>query len=155
MVLVHIVAAFAFVMAHGVSVYAIYRVRRERDRARLGALVDLSGSTLGFAGISLLVILVAGILAGVNQGFFAKAWIWSSIVLLVVIGGAMTPLAAIPMNKVRRALGIAIRGDKEPPAPASDAELEALLASLRPELPAAIGGVGLIVMVGLMSLKPF
>ena len=155
LVVAHIVAAFAFVMAHGVSVYAIYRVRTERDRARVGALVDLSGSTLGVAMISLLVVLVVGIVAGITQGFFAKAWIWLSIVVLVVVGGVMTPLAGIPMSKIRRALGIAVRGDKEPPVVASDAVLAALQASLRPELPATVGGVGLVVMVVLMSLKPF
>lgn len=154
-VVVHIVAAFAFVMAHGVSVYAIYRVRREPDRARLAVLVDLSGSTLGVAGISLLVVLVAGIAGGISQGFFGRAWIWLSIVVLVVVGGAMTPLAGTPMNKIRRALGLPIRGDKEPPAPAGDDELAALRASLRPELVATIGGTGLIVMVALMTMKPF
>ena len=155
LVVVHIVAAFAFVMAHGVSVYAMYRVRKEHDRARLAVLVGLSGDTFGLAMISLLVVLVAGITGGIMQGYFSKAWIWLSIVILVVVGGAMTPLAAIPMNKVRLALGIAIRGVKEPPTPATDSELAALQASLRPQLAAAIGGIGLIVLVALMSLKPF
>lgn len=155
LVVVHILAAFVFVMAHGVSVYAIYRVRKEPDRARLRVLVDLSGSTLGLAGIALLVILVAGIAAGISQGFFSKAWIWLSIVLLVVVGGAMTPLAGIPMNKIRLALGIPIRGVKEAPPPAGDDELAVLRASLRPQLVASIGGVGLVLLVVLMSVKPF
>lgn len=155
LVVVHIGAAFAFVMSHGVSVYALYRVRKEHDRARLALLVGLSGDTFGVAMTSLLVVLVAGIAGGIMQGYFSRAWIWLSIVLLIVIGGAMTPLAAIPMNKVRRALGIAIRGDKEAPAPAGDAELAAIQASLRPELTAAVGGIGLIALVVLMSMKPF
>jgi hypothetical protein len=154
LVVVHIVAAFGFAMSHGVSVYVMYRVRHEADRARLGALADLSAGALTFATISLLVLLVAGIAAGLSAGYFSKAWIWLSIVVLVVVGGAMTPLAAIPMNKIRRALGIAIRGDKEPPVAADDAELTALRAALRPQLTAAIGGGGVIILVGLMSLKP-
>ncbi len=155
LVVIHIVAAFAFVMSHGVSVYAIYRVKAEPDRARLTAILDLSARTLGIATISLLVVLVAGIAAGISAGYFGKAWIWLSIVLLVVIGGAMTPLAAIPMNKIRIALGQAIRGAKEPPPPASDAEIAALRAGLRPQLVASIGGIGVILLVCLMSLKPF
>jgi len=39
--------------------------------------------------------------------------------------------------------------------PAGDAELAALQAALRPELVATIGGVGLVILVALMSLKPF
>jgi hypothetical protein len=155
LVVIHIVAAFVFVMAHGVSVYAIYRARSEPDRARLAVVMDLSGSTLGLAGIALLVILIAGIAGGIMQGYFSRAWIWLSIVVLVLIGGAMTPLAAIPMNKIRRALGLPVRGDKAPPIAADDAELAALQASLRPQLVATIGGGGLVVLVALMSLKPF
>lgn len=155
LVVTHIVAAFAFVMAHGVSVFVMYRVRREGDRARIAAFVDLSAGSLSLAFISLLIVLIAGIAAAISGDFFSHAWPWVSIGLLVVVGGLMTPLAAIPMNKIRHALGIAIRGDKEAPVAASDAELAALRASLRPELAAGIGGGGLILLVALMSLKPF
>jgi hypothetical protein len=155
LVVTHIVAAFAFVMAHGVSVFVVYRVRREHDRARLQAFADLSAGSLTIATVSLLVVLVAGIAAGIAGGYFSRAWTWASIVVLVIVGGAMTPLAAIPMNRIRHALGVAIRGDTEAPPAASDAELASLQAALRPELTAAIGGGGVIVLVGLMSLKPF
>lgn len=155
LVVIHILAAFAFAMAHGVSAFAMYRVKAERDPARLAALVDLSGRALGIAGIALLVVLVAGIWAGIDQGYFARAWIWLSIGVLVVVGGTMTPLAGIPMNKVRRALGIATRGDAQPPAAASDSELAAIQEGMKPHLVAGVGVVGLAVLVGLMSLKPF
>lgn len=155
LVLVHILAAFAFAMAHGVSAFVLYRVKEERDRARLAALADLSGGSIGIAGIALLVILVAGVWAGIDQGYFGRVWIWASIVVLVVVGGLMTPLAAIPMNKVRHALGQPIRGDKEPPVPGDDAALAAAQASLRPELVAAVGLAGIAILVTLMSLKPF
>jgi hypothetical protein len=155
LVVIHILAAFAFAMAHGVSAFTLYRVKAERDHERLAAVLDLSSRALGIATISLLVVLVAGIWAGIDQGYFGKGWIWASIVVLVVVGGAMTPLAGIPMNKVRRALGTPIRGDKEPPAPLADGEVAALQASLQPHLVSAIGLVGLAVLVALMSLKPF
>ncbi len=154
LVVVHIVAAFAFAMAHGVSAFVMYRVRRERDRARLAGLTELSGGTIGVSMISLLVVIVSGIAAGTAQGQFSKAWIWLSIVLLLIIGGVMTPLASIPMNRVRHSLGVAVRG-AEAPVAADDAELAAVQASMRPELVATIGGVGLVIIVALMSLKPF
>ena len=40
-VLVHIVAAFVFLMAHGVSAFVAFRIRGETDRTRLAALLDL------------------------------------------------------------------------------------------------------------------
>lgn len=155
LVVIHIVAAFVFAMAHGVSAFVLFRVKEEHDRVRLAALADLSARSLGTAFVSLLVVLVAGIWAGIDARYFGKLWIWASIVVLVAVGGLMTPLAAIPMNRIRHALGIAIRGDTEPPPPAPDAELAAAQASLQPQLVSAIGFGGIAVLVALMSLKPF
>jgi hypothetical protein len=67
-------------------------------------------------------------------------------------------MAANPMGGVRKALGQSVRGDKagDPPRqPASDADLAAAQARLRPELVATIGVVGLVVLVWLMEFKPF
>ena len=50
--------------------------------------------------------------------------------------------------------GMADARDRFKP-PATDADLDALAASNRPFLLAAIGGVGLVVIVWLMVLKPF
>ena len=41
-VFIHIVAAFGFVLSHGVSAFVAFRIRAERDPARIGALLDLS-----------------------------------------------------------------------------------------------------------------
>ena len=83
---------------------------------------------------------------------------WASIGVLVVVIGAMTPLGGIPMNKVRIALGMRIQQDKatDPPrTPGTDAELEAALGRLRPDLLAAIGFGGIAVLSWLMAAKPF
>jgi hypothetical protein len=152
---VHVLAAIVFALAHGVSTFVLYRVRAEGDRARLAALADLSASSFGVGMGALLVSVVAGIWAAIAGGHFAQAWPWAAIVTLVVVGGLMTPLAAIPMNKVRHALGIRIRGDTDAPPPAGDDELAALRGAVRPGLVSAIGVGGLAILVGLMSLKPF
>ena len=60
--------------------------------------------------------------------------------------------------KLRRAVGIQTPQDVRKgilPEPVSDAELEALLRSSRPAWGAAIGVVGLIVIIWLMEMKPF
>src|SRR5919112_3683249 len=91
-VFLHVLGAFMFVAGHGVSMFVVFQARRERDRGRLSALLDISSWSLGVAGVGLLVLLLSGILAGVVLGSWSRAWIWVSLVLLLVIGGLMTPI---------------------------------------------------------------
>ena len=158
LVLVHIVSAFVFILAHGVSVFVVFRVRVEKDRARLTALLDLSSSSLNLMFAGLGVSALSGIVAAVVGGHFSQLWPWASIGILVVVVLAMTPLAAIPLNAVRRALGQPNSGDRKKgivPETQSDGEIAVLRARLRPELTAAIGLAGLVVLVWLMQTKPF
>jgi hypothetical protein len=154
----HVAGAFAFVAGHGVSIFVAFRLRHERDRARLAALLDLSTSSLITAGIGLLVLLVSGILAGIVLDSFGRLWIWISLILLVVIGGAMTPLGITHYGRIRAGLGQRIRGMKETdpaPVPVSDAELAALLESRRAETLLLVGGGGFLVILWLMMFRPF
>jgi hypothetical protein len=157
-VFIHVLAAFVFAAGHGVSMFAAFQLRRERDRARMGALLDISEASVLAATIALIVLFVAGILAGVVLQSFAKTWIWVSLVLLVVIGLLMTPLGMGYFNRIRTALGMRTRDLKEvdpDPVPASDGELAAILASRRPEQLLLLGGGGFLVILWLMMFRPF
>jgi len=157
-VVAHVVIVVVAFGAHGVSAFAMFSARREPDRARLAAILDLSGTSLGLAGWGLLAAVVLGIVAAVMGGHFGRLWPWASIVVVIVIFAAMTPMGAGPMSEVRKALGQRARGDKDgdpPRQPASDAELAAAQARLRPEILGGIGLVGIVVLVWLMELKPF
>jgi uncharacterized membrane protein len=160
-VFLHASGVLLFFMAHGTSMAVGFRLKRERDPARVRALLDLSSWTLGiWPSIAFVVGIVAGIAAGIMGGWFGQAWIWIAIVVLTIVAGAMTPLVAARLNELRTAAGTrAINpfSRKPPEAPPSqdDAELERLLAAWDP-LPAAImgfGGFGLI--LWLMLFKPF
>jgi peptidoglycan/LPS O-acetylase OafA/YrhL len=154
----HVAGAFAFVAGHGVSIFVAYQVRRERDRARIAALLDLSARSLTTAGLGLLVLFVSGIVSGLVLGSFGQAWIWVAIVLLVVLAGAMNPFGTVYLSRIRAALGQRTRGMKptDPdPVPASDAELAVLLESRRPEALLLVGGGGFLVILWLMMFKPF
>jgi uncharacterized membrane protein len=154
----HIVGAFMFVAGHGVSMYVVFAARRERDRARLATLLDLSGWSLGVAGIGLLVILASGILAGIVLNSFGHAWIWVSLALFIAIGIAMTPIGGTYLQNLRLAIGQRPRSAKPEdadPVPVSDAELAALQASRRPELLLLVGAGGFLVIVWLMMFRPF
>lgn len=153
----HVVLVILAFAAHGVSAFAMFRVKREPDRARLAAVLDLSESSLLAAGIGLLAAVIVGIVAAVMGGHFGRLWPWASIVIVVVVFLAMTPMAANRMGRVRQALGMPTRFDKKEgaPAPRSDAELGAAQAALRPEIVGAMGIVAIILLVWLMETKPF
>jgi MFS family permease len=157
-VFLHVLGAFMFVAGHGVSMYSVFAVRKERDRGRLAALLDLSGWSLAVAGIGLLVLLVSGIVAGIVLQSFGHWWIWISLALLVGIGILMTPIGGTYLRNLRIAIGQRPRnakpGDPDP-VPVSDGELAALQASSRPEQLLAIGAGGFIVIVYLMMFRPF
>jgi hypothetical protein len=155
LILIHVLAAPVFVIAHAVSAVAMFQVRGQSDRAVLTATLNRSSKAVIVAYIALLV---AGVIFGFVGSWWGSLWIWVSLVLLVVVGGAMTPFAAIPMSGVRAALGIQVRKPKpgEPPAaPKSDEELAGARAALRPELVLVIGLASLIAITWLMVTKPF
>lgn len=156
-VIAHVVFVILSFGAHGVSAYAMFRVRSEPDRTRAGAVLDLSTTALLGGGIGLVLAVVLGIVAAAMAGHFGRGWPWAAIVVVVVVWFAMTPLAADPLSQVRRTLGLPTRADKKgvPPEAGSDAEFAAARSRLKPELVAAIGVVAIVVLVWLMEMKPF
>jgi hypothetical protein len=157
-VLLHVLGAFGFVLAHGASAFAAIRIRSERDPARVAALLDMSGTSLGLMYGSLLILLIGGIAAGFIGGWWGFLWIWLAIGVLVLVIGAMYPLGSMHYANVRRAVGIKPYNapkDAPPPEPLTGPELETVLASNRPFVLAAIGGIGLVVIIWLMVVKPF
>jgi len=160
-VFAHVLGAFAFAAGHGVSVAMAFRLRSERDPARIAAILDLSLwqlSPRGLMSIGFIVLFLSGIWAGFTGGHWGRLWIWVSIGLLVVITGMMTPVAAGHYNKVRAAIGQKPPRDKNegpPPTPLPAGELEALLMAPTPWILAVVGGVGFAAIVLLMLFKPF
>jgi hypothetical protein len=159
LVFAHVIGAFLFVLAHGVSVFVAFRVRRERDIARLGALLDLSSSALGASLVGLLLLLVAGIATGIAMGSFGRGWIWASIVVLVVVGAAMNPLGTQHYGRIRGALSVP-DGDEDVSGHAvatavAPERLSDLLENRRPEALAVVGGGGFLVILWLMMFRPF
>ena len=142
----HVLSVLGFVAVHGVSMGVWWRIRHERDRAKLAALLELSGSFLLPMSVAGLLLIVSGVLVGVAAAwwFNGQWWLWASIGILVVIVAVMTPLLAIPFSGLRRAL-----------AASSDPDLAPLLADRRPAVGASIGIGGLVLITWLMETKPF
>jgi hypothetical protein len=158
-IFLHVLSAFAFFLAHGATAAAMFKVRGERDPARISALLDLSPAVGGAMALTLLFILVTGILAGFMGGWWSRGWIWAALVLLVAITFVMTFAGRFYFNRVRHAIGQATDDDQKkkiapPPALPPD-ELAAVINSGRPMLLAIVGLGGLAVITWLMMFKPF
>jgi hypothetical protein len=154
----HVCGLILFVLGHGVSVIVAFRLRTERDPTRIAALLDASGGSITLAYIGLLVLLGSGIAAGFSGGLWDQLWIWVSIVLFVLVMGAMYPLGSGHYNKVRHAVGMKSfqdKADAPAPVPASPTELDAMLSGPQPWLLTLVGGGGMLVILWLMLLHPF
>lgn len=150
-VFLHVAGAFGFLLAHGVSVAVLFRLRTERKRERIRALLELSSSSLSGFYASIMLLLGAGILAGFLGHWWDRAWIWTALGLFIAIAIAMYPLATAYLRRVRAA--VEVRPSGEPMA--ADEELDELLGSGRPVTIAVIGFGGIAVILWLMILKPF
>ncbi len=156
-VLAHVVGAFGFILAHGVSAFVAFRIRADRRPEQVSAMLDLSSASLMVMYPSLALLLVAGIVAGFAREWWGHLWIWAAIGLLVAVGTAMYVIATRYYIEVRHAVGKASPQDgKDAPAPipVSAEELALLLDSRRPEVLAAIGSIGLVLILWLMVVKP-
>jgi len=157
LVFAHILGAFTFVLAHGVSIFVALTVRRERDPARITALLDLSKSAVLIAAFAVVFLLITGIAAGFVGNYWGQRWIWASLAILILLWAYMSFRGTMYHDAVRRAVGsIGIYDHKltEPP-PADPAAAAALLASSRAVELATVGGIGLIAILFLMVFKPF
>ena len=160
-VFVHVVGSVLFFIAHGTSMAVGFRLKRERDPARIRALLDLSSWSLGVApSIALIVGVLAGIAAGIMGGWFGQAWIWIALVLLVAVSGYMTPMVAARLNVIRTAAGTQSmnpfsKKPAVPPAAHDPVELERLIGAWNPVPAATIGLGGLVLILFLMLFKPF
>ena len=105
-VLLHVLGAFTFVAAHGVSMVAAVRLRGERDRVRQVALLDVSAAGVGLMYVGLLVLLVGGIVAGFVGNHWGRVWIWAALVTLVVVIVVMYAVATPFYGRMRAAAGI-------------------------------------------------
>lgn len=92
-VLLHVIGAFGFILAHGVSAFVAFRLRSEREPVRVAAMMDVSTTSLALLYVSLLVLLVAGIAAGLVGGHFSRLWIWIALAVLVAVMIAMYMIA--------------------------------------------------------------
>jgi hypothetical protein len=147
---VHVAAAFAFLLSHGVSVAVAFRLRKERDPVRVLTLAQLSGTSIWGLYVSLLVLVGAGVVLGFQGDWWSHVWIWAAIGVLVATMFSMYAIASPYYRKIRTVAGAMAGGSK-----AVTAEQWArLLTSPRMFVVAGIGIGGLGVILWLMVMQP-
>jgi small-conductance mechanosensitive channel len=154
----HVLGALMFFMAHGASMAMAFLLRREHEQARIRAMLDLSRAAIPGAYIALMVLLVAGIVAGFMGNWFTKGWIWTALVLLIVPMGYMYSYSFRFYTPIRKAIGLPYRdrqGEHPAETPASESEIAAAIQAANPA--PLMGGSFLLIAIilGLMIFKPF
>jgi len=157
LILAHLLGVFGFLMAHGISVGVAFTLRREREVARIQALLNLSSSSLGVLHGSIALLLLTGIVGGFVGHWWNRGWIWLSLGLLIALYTYMGMVAAGYYGKVRKAVGLPyMLGFKQQQAgePANSEEIDALLKRSQPIWLALVGFGGLAILAWLMMSKP-
>lgn len=149
LVALHLLGLVVFLLTHGVSMWVAFRIRGERDRSVIAALLDLSVQAARVTYLGLLLLGLGGLGAAWSAGLLAAPWNIASYVIVVVVLAVMFAVASPYYHGLRTA----IAGTPDVPA-LDDAALTARLQTRRPELLATIGGTGLVALILLMTVKP-
>jgi len=145
---VHLGGLLLFVAGHGTSAASGVRLRRERDPARMAALLDASAAARGSTYTGM-VLLGAGGLADAFLGhWWSAGWVWTSIGVFLGMAGVLVALAIPYYRRLRLAVARAASGG-------GVGEIDRLAASPVPLaiLGVGVGGLGFI--LWLMVFKPF
>jgi hypothetical protein len=158
-VLLHILAAFVFFFAHGVSMATAFLLPKEKDVNKMKLLLDISGITIMPLMVSMLLILITSIHMGWAAKWWLAGWWWVSVAVFFAMIVWMTWYSRKYYSPVRKALGMEYMtgaGTNNPPGePASMEEVHKLIAKTSPHLLATVGVLVTAMLIWLMRFKPF
>jgi hypothetical protein len=147
----HVIGVIAFVLFHGVSIVAALRLRKERDRGRIAALLQFSGSSVLGMYVSLGWLVLFGVIAGIKGLYWNDGWFWIAVAILVLVAAEMGMVARPYYQRVKEAVEVRPSGVPR----RSDEELDLILRSRVSVWNAVIGFAALVVITWLMIFKPF
>ena len=134
LVFVHLVGLVLFLLAHGVSMFAAFRVRRERDRGTITTLLMLSSTGSQASYLGLILLGIGGLGAAWQGSLLMAPWVVGSYVIIAIVLFAMYAIGASYYYALRESLNGTERNPR-----LDDAQLIARLESRRPEALAAVG----------------
>ena len=149
-VFLHLLGVFGFLLSHGASAAVAFRLRKERDPRRIQALLQISSASLSGFYVSMGMLLAGGIAAATVGNLWGYGWIWASIILLVMVTGAMYSLARPYYRRLRFVTDALVGGSEAVGEP----EYASVVGSNRQLAIAGIGFAGLFLILYLMLFKP-
>lgn len=155
LVFTHLVGAFGFALAHGVSAAVGLRLTREREVQRVRALLELSQIATGGMYVALMLLLIGGVSAAFVAGLWGRGWIWAATAILVFVIFFMYARASRFYAEVRGSVGLVNYQRRDAPIAVDADEMARLLSSPRGYELATVGGIGLVAIIWLMYFKPF
>lgn len=158
LIFVHVLAALTFFLAHGASAAMAFKVRKETDLTRIGAMLDLSWSTMILMGVSFLVMGLTGIILPFLVRIWNKGYIWASIVLMWFVFIYMAMFNEKTYKQLRRLVGLPyMKGSKQMPAeaPSNPEAVRALLQKTNVTGLVLSGYIIPAIVLWLMIFKPF
>jgi len=158
LVFLHTLSALTFFLAHGTSVAMAFKIRSETNFDRIRAMLDLSASTFGVMVISFLAMGLTGLAMPFILKIWDKGWIWTSVVLMIVVAIQMGIISERRYKPLRRLVGLPyMKGNKEypPEEPASQQEVEEFLKKIGIRDLVIVGYVIPMIVLWLMVFKPF
>ncbi|TMF13030.1 MAG: hypothetical protein E6I37_05925 [Chloroflexi bacterium] len=153
----HIASVAGFLLAHGASAAMSFRLRAEKTTDGIRSLTELSKQTSGIMYAFIALIVISGVLLGLQGRWFGRGWIWAAIVALILAIGAMSALGG-RFNAVRGAVGLPAwdrRGKMTTAAPGSPEEIRRAVEAAPVGVITVIGVAALALLLWLMILKPF
>src|SRR5688572_13211413 len=130
LIFLHILATLTFFLAHGTSAAMAFKIRKETNLTRIGAMLDLSWSTMILMGVSFLMMGLTGIILPFLFRIWNRGYIWLSIVLMLFVFIYMAMFNENHYKELRRLVGLPyMKGSKQLPAepPSHPDEVAALL----------------------------
>jgi uncharacterized membrane protein len=148
LVFIHLIGVVIMAVAHGVSIFAAFRVRRESEPHVVAAILGMSKSAVLLLYVGFLLLAIGGFGAAWQSGVLLAPWAIASYVVLIVVISVMYSVATGYYVRLRTLAS----GDGVEPVDA--ATLQAALVTRRPELLAVVGTSGLLVLLWLMVVRP-
>jgi hypothetical protein len=150
LVVLHLLGLVVFLLAHGVSMFVAFRIRREDDRNVISAMLQLSAQGSRMLYLGLLLLGIGGLGAAGVGGLLLAPWVIASYIVLAVTLAAMYAIGSGFYYPLREGL----EGSEKVERLDDQSLRTRLRASRRPEALAAVGVGSLVILVWLMTVKP-
>ena len=137
-VFLHIASILGLLLVHPVTV--AFHLKEERNDIRIRELLEVSERASILRWVFFGLTIATGVVLGFMGSWWGTAWIWLALGIFIAMGVVMNVYGGRTIDRI---------SDTH-----DDSEMEKLLARFRPEILAATGAGGLLLVLYLMLFKP-